>query len=109
VAVPDSPLDVDQRTATTPTLSTALPLMLIDDEDVDNMLEPGEVMAIAGGVWSGVPGAGSGVAGGEGGGEGVVGGCAGVVGGCEGVAGGCAGVTGGAGGWEVDDLTPYKD
>jgi hypothetical protein len=74
MAVPELPVDVVQRTATTPVLSAAVPLMVSDGSEVEKMLEPGRVMASAGGVRSGTPGAGSGVAGGDGGGGGAVGG-----------------------------------
>ena len=97
-----------QRTATTPVVSDAVPLMVIDESNVETILEPGQLMASAGGVRSGFPGAGWGAAGGEGGcGAGVgVGGEAGEAGG---VAGGCGGVAGGAGGSDVVERTPYND
>ena len=74
MAVPELPVDVLQRTATTPVLSEARPLIVIDGSEVENMLDPGQVMSRAGGVRSGAPGAGSGVDGGDGGCGGAVGG-----------------------------------
>ena len=67
MAVPEAPVDVLHRTAITPLVSEAVPLIVIDGSYVEKMLDPGHVIASDGGVRSGVPGPGSGVAGGDGG------------------------------------------
>ena len=73
-APPELPVEADHRTIVTPTSSSAVPLMVIEAEEVDTMLEPGDVMRNEGGVRSEPP------CGGAGGG-GAVGGCGGGVGG----------------------------
>lgn len=79
---------MDHRTAVTPTLSEAIPEIVIESEDVETMLEPGDVMVNDGGVWSGAPGVGVGVGEGAGDGGGGTGKGCGVGEGC-GPAGGC--------------------
>jgi hypothetical protein len=74
-AVPEDPVLVDQVTLATPTLSVAVPANASDDELVETLVPPGEVMVSEGGVVSppvGLDGgAGVGVGGGFGFGLGV--------------------------------------
>ena len=51
-AVPEAPVDVDQRTAVTPTLSEAVPAIVIEAVFTEMMLVPDEVIWIDGGVLS---------------------------------------------------------
>ena len=75
-AVPDPPVDATHLTATTPTLSAAVPLNTMLDEVVETIVEPGASMVIVGATVSrpegGVVG-GFGVGVGGGAGSGVVG------------------------------------
>ena len=58
-ATPEPPVEFDQCTAVTPTLSAAVPRMVIEAEDVDTMLAAGDAMRNEGGARSGPPGGGS--------------------------------------------------
>ena len=89
LAVPELPVDVDHRTAVTPTLSEALPAMEMLGDKAEAILEPGVVMDRDVGVVSLPPE--RGVGGGAGGAAGVWLGGAGT-----GVEGGCAGGCGAA-------------
>ena len=52
LTAPDLPVLVDQLTAVTPTLSLAVPLMLIDADEVETEDADGEVRVMDGGVVS---------------------------------------------------------
>src|ERR1017187_3681056 len=80
-AVPEYPVELVHFTAATPTLSLAVPLIAMEAEEVDTIVNPGATILSDGGVVSPLVG---GVAAG-----GTAGGSAGVVGG--GAAGGGAG------------------
>jgi len=56
VAVPEPPKLLAQVTVVTPTLSLAVPLIMIEDSAVETMFEEGEVMVSEGGVVSPVLG-----------------------------------------------------
>ena len=56
VAVPEPPVELDQVTCVTPTLSLAVPLTTIELAEVDTVLLAGETMDNDGGVVSGAPG-----------------------------------------------------
>ncbi len=71
-ACPEEPVEADQVTAVTPTLSAALPEIVIEADEVETIVEPGDTIRSVGAAWS-VPPAGF-----EGGGTGAVGGCDGV-------------------------------
>jgi hypothetical protein len=86
-AAPEPPVELDQLTAVTPTLSAAVPLMVIEAEEVDTMLAAGDAMRNEGGERSGAP------CGGLDGGGGADGGAAG--GRTGGKAGGGPGTCGG--------------
>lgn len=68
-AGPEPPVELDQCTAVTPTLSDAVPLMVIEAEEVDTTLVAGDAMRNEGGersgpLWGGADG-GGGAAGGR--------------------------------------------
>jgi len=87
-AVPELPVDVDQRTAVTPTSSAAVPLTMMETESVETILEAGDmirsvgrVVSVPEGGWAGGfegglgdGGAGAGVGAGAGGAGGELGG-----------------------------------
>jgi hypothetical protein len=58
VAVPELPVELDQVTAATPTLSCAVPLTVNELDEVEGLLVDGETMASDGGVVSGPVGGG---------------------------------------------------
>ena len=70
-ATPDPPVELIHFTAATATLSLAVPLIAIDEADVEVMLNPGVLICSEGGVVS--PGAGEGAGAGVGAGVGGVG------------------------------------
>jgi len=65
-AVPDAPVDVDQLTEATPTLSDVVPRNVIEAETVETVVKAGLTMRIEGGVRSDEPGEAGGLAGGVG-------------------------------------------
>src|ERR1035441_1869457 len=85
-AVPEYPVELVHFTAATPTLSLAVPLIAMEAEEVDTIVNPGATILSDGGVVSPLVG---GVAAG-----GCTGGCTGGVA-AGGAAGGSAGVVGG--------------
>ncbi len=96
-ATPASPAEVVNLTEAIPTLSLAVPVMRIEEEEVEMIVAAGDVTRREGAVVSPVGDAGGwagGCAGVEGG---VTGGVVGVEGGVTGVEGGVTGVEGGAG------------
>ena len=72
-AVPEYPFEVVHFTATTPTLSLAVPLTAMEAEDVATIVNPGERILSDGGVVSPLRGAGAGVGVGVGVGVGTTG------------------------------------
>ena len=70
-ATPEPPVELVHFTAATATLSFAVPLIAIDEADVEVMLNPGVLICSEGGVVS--PGAGEGGGAGVGAGTGGVG------------------------------------
>ena len=71
-ATPDPPVELVHFTAATVTLSLAVPLIAIDEADVEVIVNPGTLICSEGGVVS--PGAGDGAGAGVGVGVGAVGG-----------------------------------
>ena len=51
-AVPEYPVELVHFTAATPTLSLAVPLTVMEEEDVATMVDPGETIVSDGGVVS---------------------------------------------------------
>ena len=85
-ATPDPPVELVHFTTATATLSLAVPLIAIDEPDVEVMVNPGALTCSEGGVLS--PGTGEGAGAGVGAGTGGVGVGAGLGVGTGGAAGG---------------------